>query len=225
GDEAITLFPVETMDILTFSYHSAEVYYANDAWQVDADKPPDHNMEKIKHPSIAYYQEELYKKWEQQQHDIKDVQSDFHRLVTEVNRERERGESKQAKDVWHAIKSYIDQHYHEMIHFHSLIQSFGMNSATFYKMFKEDTGYTPLQYVTKKRIDQAKELLTSTTLRIADIAEQVGYPDAYYFSRVFKREVGVPPQRFSQICTKKFCVLSSVAAVNLLALGIDQQKK
>ena len=72
-------------------------------------------------------------------------------------------------------------------------------------LFKEKTGYTPLQYLTEKRMENAKHLLSSSDLHysISEIAELCGFEDIYYFSRVFKKNVGLSPTQWLKQKTKK----------------------
>jgi two-component system response regulator YesN len=55
---------------------------------------------------------------------------------------------------------------------------------------------TPIAYLTRYRITKAKALLTTTAQSITTIALAVGFADSGYFSRVFRREVGMTPERF-----------------------------
>ena len=55
---------------------------------------------------------------------------------------------------------------------------------------------TVVEYITKKRIDKAKQLLTNTDLPIMTVAEYTGYPDYSYFTRVFRKETGVTPRAY-----------------------------
>lgn len=71
-----------------------------------------------------------------------------------------------------------------------------LSESRFSHVFKEVTGSTPKKFVEQKRIDAAKELLSSTKLQIFEIAASVGYEDPYHFSRVFKKIVGVSPQTY-----------------------------
>ncbi|MFY9424306.1 MAG: helix-turn-helix transcriptional regulator, partial [Bacillota bacterium] len=63
-------------------------------------------------------------------------------------------------------------------------------------LFRDELGTTFVSYLTEVRLDKAKKLLKDTQLTIAEIAEKVGYSDASYFSRVFKKHVKVTPGRF-----------------------------
>ena len=68
----------------------------------------------------------------------------------------------------------------------------------FRKLFRDETGITPTEFVSVRRIDKAIELfqLFRDHIPIKEIAWQVGYSDPYYFSRQFKQRTGVSPQQF-----------------------------
>lgn len=63
-------------------------------------------------------------------------------------------------------------------------------------VFKQKTGYTPMQIYTQIRIQHACELLSNTHLEIKTIAEESGYEDPFYFSRKFKHTMGVSPSEY-----------------------------
>lgn len=71
-----------------------------------------------------------------------------------------------------------------------------LSVSRFSHLFKELTGTTPKNYVEQRRMEAARELLSSTELSISEIALAVGYQDPFYFSRVFKKNVGIPPTAF-----------------------------
>lgn len=77
-----------------------------------------------------------------------------------------------------------------------LAQKCGLSKFYFIKLFKEVTGLTPQQYYTKQAVDTAKGLLESTDYTIGQIASLCGMEDAFYFSRVFKKHVGVCPSHY-----------------------------
>jgi len=66
----------------------------------------------------------------------------------------------------------------------------------FRKLFKQETGVTPLEYLTNLRIEHAKGLLSNASLTIRQIAAMVGYDDPYYFSRIFKKATGKSPSQW-----------------------------
>ncbi|THF73528.1 helix-turn-helix domain-containing protein [Cohnella fermenti] len=64
------------------------------------------------------------------------------------------------------------------------------------QVFKKYTGTTIHHYVHQLKIQRAKHLLEQTAKSVKEIAEEVGYPDPFYFSRIFKKLVGVAPQHY-----------------------------
>lgn len=64
------------------------------------------------------------------------------------------------------------------------------------KQFQHQLNMTPVQYLTKIRIQKAAELLRSTSFSITDIASQVGYANANYFNKAFRKAVGVSAGTF-----------------------------
>jgi len=71
-------------------------------------------------------------------------------------------------------------------------------------MAKEKTGYTPIKYILTKRIDLAKSLLESTDMPINSVMERVGFDDASYFSKTFKKMVGYFPKGYRENVEQKF---------------------
>ena len=63
-------------------------------------------------------------------------------------------------------------------------------------LFREELNITFLEYLTMVRMEEAKKLLKDTSLSIVAIASQVGYEDASYFSKVFKKYVGISPAQY-----------------------------
>ena len=75
-----------------------------------------------------------------------------------------------------------------------------MNLSPYYfsKLFKEETGENFIEYLTKLRIQKAKELLVDKEKSMKEICGQVGYSDPNYFSRIFKKSVGVTPTEYRE---------------------------
>ena len=79
-----------------------------------------------------------------------------------------------------------------------LADATGMSTATLRRQFRRHLGDTPARWVLTQRIEAAAELLTTTDLPVHAVAEHVGIPDPYGFSRAFKRQMGVPPLAYRQ---------------------------
>lgn len=78
-----------------------------------------------------------------------------------------------------------------------------MNPTYFCEYFKNSTGVTVLDYITKKRLMKAKELLEIPDIKIYDISSSVGYHDAKYFSQLFKKWQGYSPSQYRDLFFKR----------------------
>ncbi len=88
---------------------------------------------------------------------------------------------------------YMASHYYETMGLEDCAQAAGLSKYHFNRKFREYTGLTPSQYITKQRIERAVELLHSTSFSVKEIAAKVGYADANYFHKVFRKYVGTSP--------------------------------
>ena len=77
-----------------------------------------------------------------------------------------------------------------------LAKQLSLSPGYFSILFKRHTGYTPIEYLQKIRMDEAKKLLKTTRLAINEISREVGLPDPFYFTRLFTAHVGIPPREF-----------------------------
>ena len=66
------------------------------------------------------------------------------------------------------------------------------------RLFKRVTGEGCNEYIVRKRIERAKSLLSTTTLKVGEISIMVGYHDMNYFSLAFKKHIGVSPVRYRE---------------------------
>ena len=78
-----------------------------------------------------------------------------------------------------------------------------MGYENFRKQFKNATGFSPKQYFLMLKINRAKELLLRHDERIKNIAENLGFGDPYYFSRLFRKKEGVSPEKYRRRYFKK----------------------
>lgn len=72
----------------------------------------------------------------------------------------------------------------------------GLSESHFSRLFKEQTGHSPLDYFIYLKMQQACALLAVTDLAVKEVSQSVGYGDCYYFSRLFKKVVGVSPSAY-----------------------------
>jgi len=92
--------------------------------------------------------------------------------------------------------SYMQQHLEQPLSVGDLADMVNMSRFHFSRVFKNHTGFSPMKYLQRVRINRARELLRTNSFIIADVAAQVGYPVVQHFSTVFKKEVGLTPGRF-----------------------------
>ena len=96
---------------------------------------------------------------------------------------------------------YIGEHYGEQnISVGTIAQHLGLSESHLSHLFRKETDYTILNYLTRYRIHKAMELLRDCRLKVYEIAEQVGYRDITYFSATFKKVVGMSPSEFQDTC-------------------------
>ncbi|MCK0473589.1 AraC family transcriptional regulator [Halalkalibacter sp. APA_J-10(15)] len=99
------------------------------------------------------------------------------------------------KQLVEKVCTYIKEQYMEDISLESCAEEVHTNPYTLSKAFKKIMGVNFIDYVTKLRIEKAKELLLNTNMKMNDIAEQVGYRHSY-FNRIFKKHIGIPPSQY-----------------------------
>jgi two-component system, response regulator YesN len=95
-------------------------------------------------------------------------------------------------------KKWIIEHLEQNITIQKIATQVYMNPTYFCEYFKNQTGETVLDFVTRARIEKARELLVNTNLKIYDISEKVGYSDTKYFSKLFKKQYGETPSKYKE---------------------------
>lgn len=99
-------------------------------------------------------------------------------------------------DTFKSILNYINQNFTKEISFAEISKLFSINPSYLSQIFKRELGITFTQYLTDTRIEYAKELLLTTGMTIAEISEKVGFKQYIYFSKVFKKTVGISPSSY-----------------------------
>ncbi len=91
---------------------------------------------------------------------------------------------------------WIAQHYQVQTPVGKMIDHSGLTKRTFMRRFTKATGFTPVEYVQNLRIEEAKQLLETTSAGIDEISAEVGYEDLSYFRRLFKKKAGISPAKY-----------------------------
>lgn len=109
---------------------------------------------------------------------------------------RQRAERDAAVDV-PRIQAWLQARLHERIELQQLVSATSeLSRYHFIREYKRQTGQTPMQAFLHLKISRACYLLDITDLGVTDIARDLGYDDPYYFSRLFKKVMGVPPRDY-----------------------------
>ncbi len=112
--------------------------------------------------------------------------------------ERNRALSGEAQRLVRQAMAYIHEHYADSISRMDLAQHVALSEDYLTDCFRKELGVTPITYINRYRVQQAKLLLTESYKSITEIAFDVGFSDSSYFSRVFRREVGMSPTDYRQ---------------------------
>jgi AraC-like DNA-binding protein len=80
----------------------------------------------------------------------------------------------------------------------------GLSPSRFNALFRSAVGLSPLDYLLRRRVQRAQQLLIATDLDVAVIAERVGFADPFYFSRLFKRRCGATPSDYRRAARSGF---------------------
>lgn len=104
------------------------------------------------------------------------------------------------------IKRYIDAHFREPIALRDICVALHMSESYVSHEFKRLMGYSPVQYLLRRKIGEAQTLLISTDHSITDIAHMVGYDSPSHFNQRFLKYVGISPSRFRQNYKRYDCL-------------------
>lgn len=120
-------------------------------------------------------------------------------IPAEIMQKAQGGEGERPKDdVVSTVKRYVREHIQEDIYIADLAGQVFLNEQYLMRTFKKTTGMSILEFITSERLWLAKELLANTSYPINRVADMVGYGNYSYFTKIFKREVGLTPQAFRQ---------------------------
>lgn len=116
-------------------------------------------------------------------------------LSETYTREKKNATGEQNKHITNIIK-YMSMHISENMSLDQISEIFGLSKSYINIIFLKNTQHAPMDFYIKLKIREACKLLRSSDLYIFEIAQRVGYNDQYYFSRIFKKVVGVSPKEY-----------------------------
>lgn len=141
---------------------------------------------------------------------------DFQEWLYEMAERRSSRSRDDTRMALERAKIYIEEHYSEELTIERLAEIAGLSPKYFVEVFKKNFGVSAHDYLTQIRIGRAKRLMLRGDLLLRDVAHEVGYEDEYYFSRRFKKTVGVAPSAFVKKRKRKIAVYGSTSLVGYL---------
>jgi two-component system response regulator YesN len=99
----------------------------------------------------------------------------------------------------HIVKvtqEYLESHYAEDISLEDVAEQVNISPQYFSKLIKKTTGFNFIDWLSMLRVKKAKELLTNSNLTVKEVCFMVGYKDPNYFSRIFKKRIGITPSEY-----------------------------
>lgn len=144
--------------------------------------------------------EEIWGKYENPYNQVEQLKSlnDFIDWITQIydNIINTMSQDKSNNAMILRAKQFINKHFCEDIFLEVVAEYLGLSPSYFSRLFSKGAGESFTDYVTNLRINFAKELLKSANYKVYEVAHMVGYDNTHYFSRIFKKVVGVAPFDF-----------------------------
>src|SRR4051812_30786010 len=118
--------------------------------------------------------------------------------------------------------AYMQQHLTERMHISKLAARINVSASYFFALFKRHTGYAPIEFFIHLRMRHACKLLDTTGLSVKEVADQLGYDDAFYFSRLFKSVISLAPTEYRVLPAKvRDEIARQVLPEKILIRGIE----
>lgn len=102
----------------------------------------------------------------------------------------------QQRDFADEAIHFMRENIHKRITLKEIADFVGFSSSHFSSLFQKKTGYSPLNYFTQLKIQQACHLLDFTDMKVNQISMMIGYEDPFYFSRIFTKTMGQSPSEY-----------------------------
>lgn len=149
------------------------------------------------------------------------TQLTFQELLYEVVHNRSERSADKGLAAAEQAKAYIDAHYGEDLNIERLAGIVRLSPKSFADAYKKHYGISAPDYLARVRISRAKRLMLGSDMKLKDIAHEVGYEDEFYFSRKFRKSVGLSPTAYIKKRKTRLAAYGSPALLGyLLPLNI-----
>ncbi len=122
-----------------------------------------------------------------------------HLLGSIVLLQNENAQGEKKKEYIERSMCYMFEHVHSSLTLEELAQHVHLSKPHFIHLFKQITGYAPIDYYMRLKIQQACQYLDLTEQSVKEVSRSVGIHDPYYFSRVFRKFMGRSPSEYRKI--------------------------
>ena len=100
--------------------------------------------------------------------------------------------------------AYVETHLNQQITVQQMAEAAGYHVSHFTRLFQSRMGISPGQFILQKKAETATQLLTSTDLPIASIADSLGFGSQFYFSNFFKKQTGMTPSSYRRLYLRAY---------------------
>ncbi len=120
------------------------------------------------------------------------------------------GRHTKSKKIVDSVRKYIEENYHDSnLSVEGIANGIYINSSYLRKVFKKELSMSVNDYIVDIRLQKAKELIGSGNTKLSNISDRVGYNDASYFSKSFKKKFGLSPSEYENIRTARVSYVKS----------------
>lgn len=155
------------------------------------------HMIKIDHPSNEKYFNYMgHVKELQELKGIELIEWAFQRFIYITGYVKPQNSIDYSNRIVQLTKEYLENHYSEDISLEDVAEQVNISPQYFSKLIKKTTGFNFIDWLSMLRVKKAKELLTNSNLTVKEVCFMVGYKDPNYFSRIFKKRIGITPSEY-----------------------------
>lgn len=108
-----------------------------------------------------------------------------------------------AGETVHTVRGYIDEHICEELNLDTLAKAAGINKYHLCRLFKSQLGISPMNYVTRRKVEYSKKILEDSTCNITSISNMLSFADQSHFSKSFKAMTGLSPSQYRKMFLQK----------------------
>ncbi|RXZ83784.1 AraC family transcriptional regulator [Paenibacillaceae bacterium] len=166
----------------------------------------------------------LFKSYKAKDATLFDLNGQFQQLLYLIAQDmtEDYGEEENTYQGIEKSTEYMHNHFRDKIKLETLAEIAGFTLTSYSREFKKVKGITPIEYLNAYRIAQAKQLLLNRSFSVRDVSSSSGFVSEFYFSRMFKREVGISPTVYMKRKNIRVAIAAGIPLQdNLHSLGVE----